>query len=122
MKSAKLFLTGLCLSLLATFSFANGNDDSENVIMRVEPTETKAIHITLANLQKETTNLALKTLNGQVYYHDTIRNHNGYGKNLNLRKLPKGRYLLTVSQKDTEWTSVIFVDEDEVRVSRIVEK
>lgn len=88
--------------------------------MRVKPTETKAIQITLANLQQTTTNLALKNLDGKVYYYDTIRKHNGYGKNLNLDKVPQGRYLLTVWQKDTEVTSVVVVGKDEIKVSGTV--
>lgn len=88
--------------------------------MRVKPTEAKAIHITLANLQQATTSVTLKNLNGEVYYSDTIRNHNGYRKGLDLHKLPKGRYLLTVSQKDAEWTSVVVIGTEEIKVSRTV--
>lgn len=120
MKQVRFLFAALFLSLFATFSFANPNDDSGNLIMRVQPTEEKAIHITLANLQRATTKLTLKNLKGEVYYSDTIRNHNGYRKGLDLYKLPKGRYLLTVSQNDTEWTSVVVVGTEEIQVSRTV--
>lgn len=120
MKQVRFLLAGLFLSLFATFSFANPNEDSENLIMRVQPTEEKAIHITLANLQQATTKVTLKNLSGEVYYSDTIRNHNGYRKGLDLYKLPKGRYVLTVSQKDTEWTSVVVIGTEQIQVSRTV--
>ena len=120
MKHLKLFLAGLFLSLIATSSFASPNPDSEHLIMRVNSGDAKSINITLANLQQVTTNLALKSIDGKVYYVDTIRKHNGYGKNLSLHKVPKGRYLLTVSQKGTEMTSVLVVGKDEIKVSRVI--
>lgn len=122
MKSVKFFLTALCLSVLATFSFASENEVNEHLIMRVETNDAKALHITLANLRQITTQLKLEDLNGKVYYSDYINDHNGYGKNLSLRKLPKGRYILTVAQKGTEWKSVVVVDSDGVQVSQVVEK
>lgn len=120
MKHFKLILAGLFLSLIATSSFANPNPDSENLIMRVNSTDAKSINITLANLQQVTTSLALKSIDGKIYYADTIRKHNGYGKSLSLHKVPNGRYVLTVSQKGTELTSVLVVRNDEIKVSRVV--
>lgn len=119
MKHVKFMLAGLCLSLMATFGFANPNPDSENLIMRVKSQEAKSIDITLANLQQQKTNLSLKSINGTTYFVDVIRNHNGYGKSLSLHKVPQGRYILTVSQKGTELMSVIVVGEEKVKVSRV---
>lgn len=119
MKHVKLILAGLCLSLMATFGFANPNPDSEHLIMRVKSHEAKSINITLANLQLETTNLTLSSLDGTVYFSDIIRKHNGYGKSLSLHKVPQGRYVLKVTQKGTELTSVVVVGEEKVKVSRV---
>ena len=120
MKQVKLLLALLCLSFLATATFANPDPSADNVILSVEPVKAKTIEVHMANLQKTPTRLILKELNGDaIFFRETIRNHNGYGKKLSLEKLPKGRYLLTVSQKDAEWTSVVYVDSEKVQVSGI---
>ena len=119
MKHFKFILAGLCLSLFATFGFANPNPDSEHLIMRVKLQDAKSIDVILANLQQEKTNLTLSSLDGTTYFFDTIRKHNGYGKNLSLSKMPQGRYILKVTQKGKELTSVIVVGKEKVKVSRV---
>ncbi len=121
MKRIKLFVLALGLGLVANFAFANPNGgDSEKVILNVEAVGNKKVKVHLSNLQKITTNVVLTNLDGEIIFQEKIRDHNGYGKNLSLKRLPKGRYILSITQKDADpWQSVVLLQDNEVKVSRV---
>lgn len=117
MKRFSLFLA-ICLAV-TTFSFATTTNPTieDDPIVRVKVVDAKIFQINLANLQKETTNVKLTNLRGTTYFKETIRNHNGYGKKINIDQIPNGRYVLTITHNKSSVTKVIYIDDDAIRVS-----
>lgn len=60
------------------------------------------LEVIIANLEQAITRVSLTNLDTDVqHFSDVVRKHNGYSWNLNLDKLPEGRYLLAVKKGDT---------------------
>ncbi|MTB53388.1 DUF3244 domain-containing protein [Lewinella sp. W8] len=114
-----LFTLCLLFCLFSTNAAANTpvEDPQEPLIVR-SYLVTDGLEITLANLEKTRTTLKLENLDQEkVVYSDIVRNHNGYSYNLNLNKLPKGRYLLSVTKNNTVRQQVILIADHGVMCS-----
>lgn len=118
MKRFSLFLA-LCLAMTSFANATTTNPANDDPIFRIKPVETKVFQINLANLQKKPTSVSLTNLKGTTFFKETIRNHNGYARKLNLGQLPNGRYVLTVKQNGEALSKVIYVDKDAMRISGI---
>lgn len=106
-------LTILCLilPLLAVPAHAGPTDAIEKVLVRTEVVDDYALKLRLANLQQEVTKVEIKHLTrGTSYFTDYIRNHNGYATLIDLEKLPQGKYVLEITQRDESRTVVIRVN------------
>jgi hypothetical protein len=109
----KTCLFSLCLlfCLSTTNAFANPlpEDPQEPLIVR-SYLATGGLEVTLANLEKTRTTLKLEDLDrDKVVYSHMVRNRNGYSYNLNLDKLPEGRYLLSVTKNNTVRQQVLVI-------------
>lgn len=114
----KCMLLGLLLALmLPAFSFAHA--PVEPILVKTKAIDDEKVHVRLANLQQEMTTVTLETLKGDVLYSQNVRKHNGYTISLDLAELPDGRYLLRVSQADTELQQVVVKNENGIALSRI---
>lgn len=120
MKNVKITLLMLaCLAIsLPNFAAPNPGADDSDMIVRTEVVGEKAIQLQLVNLQKQTTRVAITSLDGNVrYYRDYIYDHNGYMGLLHLDKLDPGRYLLEVQNGEQTETIVMKIEPDQVLVS-----
>ncbi len=116
-------------SMIALFAIAltttyanNPSIDPENIIVEVEKVDAKTIKLFMANLQKETTAVTIEDQEGKSYFSQYVNNHNGYHQNLNLKKLPKGRYILKISKKGQDILYVLVVKQDDIMLSDPVKK
>lgn len=103
-------LTALCLtlSLLAVPAHAGPADVIEKVLISTEVVDDYALELRLANLQQEVTKVEIKHLTRNIsYFSDYIRNHNGYATLIDLQELPKGKYVLEITQGDERRTVVL---------------
>jgi|APTNR8051073442_1049403.scaffolds.fasta_scaffold01126_7 hypothetical protein len=113
------FLAALLLGVLTMPVFAQAANPESKILVKVAPKEGKILKINLANLQKEKTVVQLKNLEGSTYFTKVVRNHNGFLRQLNLSQLPKGRYVLSVSQNDEVISQVVVIDEAGLKLSAI---
>jgi len=107
-------IVALCLLLPALPALAGDPPagEIEHVIVRTEVVDDYALQLRLANLQKETTKVEIKHLTrGTSYFSNYIRNHNGYATRMDLQKLPKGKYVLEISQQDDRRAIVMRISE-----------
>ena len=100
-------------------SFANITYD--DILIYVDNSEGKAFNLQLANLQKVSTKVAIKDMDGSIYFEDYITDHNGYAKKINLKKLKDGKYLLNVMQGKQKLVQVIVVKGDKLWFSKVKE-
>ena len=122
MKKLMLFAAMVCaIASAPAFAHTPAIDDGE-VIINVNQLEGKQFILHLANLEQQTTNIKLEDLQGTVYYTEMVRKHNGYAKKLNLRKLPEGRYILSVLQDNKKFVQVVVIQDDKLMFSKISEK
>lgn len=117
----KTFLFSLCLlfclSSVNAYGHTATDDPNEPLIVRSQ-LATGGLEIILANLQKARTTLKLADLDrDRLVYEDVVRNHNGYSYNLNLDKLPKGRYLLSVTKGNAVRQQVLVIADHGVMCS-----
>lgn len=95
-----LFLSAILLSSFVSVPLETGNPSNpeEPLIVRSQAGIT-GLEVILANLEQEATKISLTDLDkDEVYFSEVIRKHNGYSMNLQLDKLPEGRYLLSVKK------------------------
>lgn len=112
------FLAALLLGVMS-MPYAQAAIPTVKILVKVVPREGKVLKVNLANLQQAKTVVQLKDLNGSAFYTHVVRNHNGFLRLLNLSELPKGKYVLTVSQNDQLISQVVVVDEDGLKLSAI---
>ena len=125
MKRFTGMLLTLAFLLVGTFSNATPapivtSDEDPKIISEVA--DYMSIKVQLVNLQQETTIVKLEDLSGKEYYKKTIKEHNGFARKLDLNDLREGRYLLKIEQDGHKWVQVVFVDEDVIRLSKMVSK
>ena len=111
--------------MLGSFGLLNANNDFDfgNMVMKTAASEEGNLILRLANLQTEVTNIRFTNLaENNLYFSKRVTKHNGYAAELDLEKLPDGRYLLEVSQKDVVLTQVIVRENNRLLFSDIVEK
>jgi len=113
------FLAALLLGFMSMPVFAQAAIPEGKILVKVAPKEGKVLKINLANLQKIKTVLQLKDLRGNVYFTQVIRKHNGYLRLLNLSELPKGKYVLSISQNDHLISQVVVLGENGLQLSGI---
>lgn len=104
----------------ATSTFDSSIEDDPKIVSKV--IDLKALKVQLVNLQKETTIVKLEDMSGTEFYRRTIKDHNGFARRLDLNQLDNGRYMLKIEQGSKQWVQVVLVDDDQVRVSKIVSK
>ncbi len=76
------------------------------------------LEVLMANLQQTKTVITLTNLNTKrELFSDRIRKHNGYSYNLNLDKLKRGRYLLSVTKGKEVRKQVLLVSKKGVMCS-----
>ncbi len=109
----KLIFSVFALFLFISASaYGNSTNPNEPMIVRSQVAEG-GLEILLANLEKETTTISLKSLDGKKkVFTDFIRNHNGYSYKLDLDKLKQGRYLLAVKKGDIVRQQVILISKE----------
>ena len=112
------FLAALLLGVMS-MPYAQATIPEGKILVKVVPREGKVLKVNLANLQQVKTVVQLKDLNGNVHYTYVIRNHNGFLRLLNLSQLPRGKYVLSVTQNDEVISQVVAIGEDGLKLSGI---
>ena len=116
----KCLLPGL-LSLALLLPLSSFAAAPTNPYLRMDTKEVseKTVRIQLANLQQQAAEVTLENIDGKVMYEYTIRKHNGFNMDLDLAKLPEGRYILQVKQGDTIRTQIISINNGMMLFSQI---
>ena len=115
------WLATLCLAVMTLPVWANNSTPtvSTDILVNAKISEGKIISLKVSNLQMEKTSIKLTDLIGDnTYYRDFIKDHNGYGRRLNLDNLPAGKYMLTVKQKDEYVKQIIVIKDNYVLLSK----
>lgn len=74
---------------------------AQQPIVRFEKDDiTKSINVQLANLMKNSTEVAIQDVNGQVWYNKYIARENGYYMGLNFYGLPDGDYVIYARNRE----------------------
>lgn len=116
-------MKNLIFSLLALFvltpapAAALDSLETEPLIVRSQ-VMVGGLEVLLANLEQSKTVLTLINLDTKrEMFSDRVRKHNGYSYMLNLDKLKKGRYLLSVTKGKEVRQQVLLVTKDEILCS-----
>ncbi len=123
MKRIQRLLVIICaLTLSATAYAATGftNPEGEAIIVEVNTIENRAVVLKLANLLQERTIVKIEDLEGQVFYEEVIKNHNGYHKKFNFSEMDSGRFLLKIQRDGEEMVQVIVLKENTLQISDMV--
>lgn len=95
-------------------------DNIDEVIVRTTVVDNYSFRLVLANLQEENTEIVLENLDGtRTLYREFVRDHNGYGKIIDLKKLAFGKYVLRIIQGDQDRHQVIVVNENGLLMSQV---
>ena len=116
------WLATLCLAVMTLPIWANDASPTVNtdILVRANIAEGKVISLKVSNLQMEKTSIKITDLKGEnTYYRDFVKNHNGYGRRLNLDNLPVGKYVLTIKQKDEYVKQIIVIKDNYLLLSQI---
>ena len=116
------WLATLCLAVMTLPVWANDASPAVNtdILVRANIAEGKVISLKVSNLQMEKTSIKITDLKGEnTYYRDFVKNHNGYGRRLNLDNLPVGTYVLTIKQKDEYVKQIIVIKDNYLLLSQI---
>ena len=109
----------LLLGLSFTISLQATNAPTNPVKATTEVVKEKTIALRLFNLQKFTTKIELTDLYGEAnYYKTTVRDHNGFAKKLNLKKLQDGNYLMKITQNGETIQQVIRIRGNKIMFSK----
>lgn len=117
------WLATLCLALMTAPMWANDvlPITTSDILVTAKITTGKTINLKVANLQMEKTSIRLTDMKGNnTFYRDFVKDHNGYGRRLNLSDLPSGKYMLTVKQKDEKVRQIIVVRDNYVLLSNVI--
>lgn len=116
MKKSVLF--GLLLGVAFILPLQATTIPSGDIIVKSKVLKEKTILLTLANLQGNNTSISITDLGDTtLYFTKSIKEHNGDVSRLNLRKLPVGKYVITVRTKGKVLRQVIKIHEDRLFVS-----
>lgn len=116
------WLATLCLAVMTLPVWANDATPpvGTDILVNAKIAEGKVISLKVSNLQMEKTSIRLTDLKGDnTFYRDFVKDHNGYGRRLNLGNLPSGKYMLTVKQKDEYVKQIIVVKDSYVLLSGV---
>ena len=118
-----MLIAALVCSVASTYAFntevpAKIDDD---LIINVDQLDNKQFILHIANLQQQITNIKIQDLEGNIYYREKVKDHNGFAKKIDLKELPEGRYVLSITQNDRRFSQVVLVDSDNLLFSRIKE-
>ncbi|MEZ5039688.1 MAG: hypothetical protein R2828_07340 [Saprospiraceae bacterium] len=115
------WLATLCLALMTMPLMANDSSPvkpTTDILVSSKIVGGKTVKLKVSNLQMEKTAILLTDLQGNnTFYRDFVKDHNGYGRRLNLDQLPVGKYMLTVKQKDENVKQIIVVKENYLLLS-----
>lgn len=115
------WLATLCLALMTMPLMANDSspvNPTTDILVSSKIVNGKTVKLKVSNLQMEKTAILITDLQGNnTFYRDFIKDHNGYGRRLNLDQLPVGKYILTVKQKDENVKQIIVVKENYLLLS-----
>lgn len=109
----------ICMVAL-NYTGANDPVDSKDPMIVRTTTAEDGVQVLLANLEKVTTTVELKSLDTkEVVLDEQVRNRNGFSYDLHLDKLAYGRYILSVTKGETVKTQVILVNENGIYLSQV---
>ena len=107
----------LFLCLLGTCVPALASTPAEPLITNSSVVEQQ-LFLTLANLEQQRTLVTVTKLDSDYrHYTKLVRNHNGFSAVLDLDRLPRGRYVVTVKKGDTLRRQVILKTKAGLRCS-----
>ncbi len=113
----------LCLALgLAPVFASTPPAKPGHLLMRSKLINQQDLRLTLANLEKQYTEVRLVALQGdKIYLRERIKAHNGYSMLIDLSGLEEGRYLLEVYQADESASQVVLVEDGYILLSKVSE-
>ncbi len=112
MKTASILLTSCLLAVMTLPVSAHKVAPNNDFVFSAKVTGAKTIEVSLLNLQQERTVITLQSLDGATtYFEEVVKKHNGYRRQLNLRELSAGKYLLVVKRNEQKLQQVVVVSD-----------
>jgi len=100
MKLKRIFLSVLMIFFMAvTSTQANPMNDDHRMLVKIDKYSHQSIKIQLANLEKVRTGISITDLDGKVWFSEYVWGESGYAKELNLKGMLNGFYILEVKNK-----------------------
>lgn len=112
--SLPAFLGLLAMSAYHKVDAQSYTDLQQDLITTLVLEYPKKINLHIANLKKIPTTLSVVALDGRLWYEEVIERQNGYGKKLNLKKLPIGFYYLLVEHKEQKIRYYFTIDREQL--------
>ncbi len=107
----------LCLTQVQAANTIPSTDGG--FLMSLTETGENLLVLRMANLQQVGTSVSLHDLDGNVYFREYIKDHNGYSMKVDISAVPEGRYIMRVQQKGVNKTQVIYKSEDQLLISHV---
>ena len=105
----------IACALACAFTFASGNDNGENMIVKFQKGDiAKTVIVRLANLEKLPTEVGVLGADGIFWYSKFILWKNGYATEFNLNEMPEGDYVLYVSNKKGAWVQTFNISFNDI--------
>lgn len=114
-------LAAVLVCLTVTVFASNPVVPDAKILFKTRKLDDNTLAVRLANLQQERTTVQLVDMAGREYFSEVITKHNGFVKQLNLKKLSNGLYKLVVKQGKDEWTRLVKKDDDTILYSQVHE-
>jgi len=109
----------LLLGLTFSISLSATTNPDGSMIARTKVVKEKTINLQLLNLKQQETQVTLTDLyENEKFYGTVIRKHNGFVKQLNLKKLKDGNYLIKVKSGDETLQQVVRIRGNDIMFSR----
>lgn len=105
--------------MMQVVAFANdGNPDKSKVVVESNST---AIALSLQNLEKQATAIALKNADSEVLFDRKVKNRADLGLRLDVSQLLDGNYSLVIDRKHKAYIQALELKNGEVLVGKMIE-
>ncbi|MEN0048546.1 MAG: hypothetical protein AAF806_15895 [Bacteroidota bacterium] len=98
MKLQSIIWSVITMFLLNTAS-TYANPLAGEMLIRIQKESSTTLSVKLANLKKMRTEISITDLQGKPWFSEYAWGNNGYAKELNLKDLPMGTYVLVIKNK-----------------------
>lgn len=117
MKTMKKLMLTIMMVMISTLVIANDNEPT----VKVENVKAKSLAVIAYDLGGVKTDIQLRSATGKVYYTETVKSGQNFGKRLELSSVPNGEYTLEVENAES-YTAIPVVLNTDSAQAKIADK